>query len=195
MEEKLSAEGEATANSSGKDSGAPESEGEVKIPPLTPFSRHTTKPATPARSAFHPDVPSRSLNIPGITSRSSGDTNERKQLQPKHLTVGRDIHLKGGEISDCEHLTLDGSVEDTVLTDAKLLEITEVGVFKGSAVVDEAVVAGRFEGELTARKRLTVCESGSISGSVSYGSIVIEPGGKVSGDMQTLVPDDTGRLL
>ncbi|MBC8239134.1 MAG: polymer-forming cytoskeletal protein [Alphaproteobacteria bacterium] len=99
--------------------------------------------------------------------------------------MGRDINLKGGEITSCKRLTLDGQIEGAVLTGAQILEVSPLGFFKGKAEVDEAVIAGRFEGELTARKRLIVRESGSISGKVNYGTIVIEPGGQISGEMQS----------
>jgi len=152
-------------------------------PPLQPFSR-STPPAS--RGAFHPDVPGRAVSIPGIPAKPNNDAHGATSIDPQHLLMGRNINLKGGQITACKHLTLDGQIEDAVLTGAQVLEVSPLGTFKGKAEVDEAIIAGRFEGELTARKRLIVRESGSISGKVSYGTIVIEPGGQISGEMQSL---------
>jgi len=150
-------------------------------PPLQPFSRSSPPPS---RGAFHPDVPARTMSIPGIPAKPNNEDGGTV-IEPQHLLMGRDINLKGGQISSCKHLTLDGQVEDAVLTGAQILEVSPLGTFKGKAEVDEAIIAGRFEGELTARKRLVVRESGSITGKVRYGTIVIEPGGQISGEMQS----------
>lgn len=153
-------------------------------PPLKPFSR-ASQPSS--RGGFHPDVPGRSPSIPGLPAKPvvQGEADDRVVIEPQHLLMGREIHLKGGKITSCKRLTLDGQMEDATLSGAQILEVSPVGVFKGKAEVDEAVIAGHFEGELTARKRLVVRESGSITGKVSYGSIIIEPGGQISGEMQS----------
>lgn len=150
-------------------------------PTLQPFSRSGTPSS---RGAFHPDVPARSMSIPGIPARPSNEGGGAV-IEPQHLLMGRDIVLNGGKISSCKHLTLDGQVDGAELKGAQVLEVSPLGTFKGKAEVDEAIIAGHFEGELTARKRLIVRESGSITGKVSYGSIVIEPGGQISGEMQS----------
>lgn len=151
-------------------------------PPLQPFSRSSPPPS---RGTFHPDVPAaRAASIPGVPAKPISD-DSFVVIEPQHLLMGRDINLKGGEITSCKRLTLDGQIEGAVLTGAQILEVSPLGFFKGKAEVDEAVIAGRFEGELTARKRLIVRESGSISGKVNYGTIVIEPGGQISGEMQS----------
>ncbi|NQV45693.1 MAG: polymer-forming cytoskeletal protein [Rhodospirillales bacterium] len=151
-------------------------------PALQPFAP-ATQPSS--RNSFHPDIPARAVSIPGMPVKSTNNAVGVPPIEPQHLLMGRDIHLKGGEISSCKRLTLDGQIEDAVLTGAQILEVSTLGTFKGKAEVDEAVIAGRFEGELTARKRLIVRESGSISGKVCYGTVVIEPGGQISGEMQS----------
>jgi len=172
--------------------GASRTSGETTPPPLKPFSHST--PAQ-SRSAFHPDVPahqsgalsstpSNMLNSPYAIS--SNDSQPAPKAFEKQLTIGSDVCLKGGEISSCEYLVLDGSLEDTSLIDARHLEITAVGRFMGTAVVENAEIAGHFKGDLTVRQRLTLKEGGEISGTVRYGSIVIEPGGTIRGDMRSI---------
>mgnify|MGYP003974778619 CR=1 FL=1 len=119
-------------------------------------------------------------------SPTGGSAQSSASIDPNRLVIGREVKIKGGKITSCDRLTLEGEFEDVNLSKAQLLEVAPVGVFKGKAEVDEAVIGGRFEGDLTAHNRLTIKDGGSISGIVRYGSIVIEPGGSISGEMQTL---------
>src|SRR5215470_3929255 len=50
------------------------------------------------------------------------------------LTVGPNIKLKGVEITDCDTLVVEGSVEATM--DSRVIQISERGAFKGSAEID-----------------------------------------------------------
>ena len=43
---------------------------------------------------------------------------------------------------------------------------------------------GQFEGELVVSKRLLIRATGHVSGTITYGEIEIERGGRVSGVMQ-----------
>jgi cytoskeletal protein CcmA (bactofilin family) len=70
------------------------------------------------------------------------------------------------------------------LINCRALAITESGLFKGSTSIEEAEVRGRFEGDLTVRKRLLIRSTGRVSGTVRYGQIEIESGGQISGDIQ-----------
>jgi cytoskeletal protein CcmA (bactofilin family) len=64
------------------------------------------------------------------------------------------------------------------------MEIAETGLFKGNASIEQAEVRGRFEGELVVRKRLLIRATGHVSGTITYGEIEIERGGKVAGLIQ-----------
>ena len=153
-------------------------------PPLKPFSKkgsHT--PARPTASApQRPEVPRRVTDIPGPTRRL--DRPRPVEAESKTLIVGREIRLSG-QITSCDRLVVEGHVEVS-LSDARLIEVAPSGYFKGSAQADEADISGSFEGELVANERLTVRSTGRISGSIRYGRIVIESGGEITGDMQTL---------
>lgn len=157
---------------------------DMSAPPLKPFSKRGTHqpPKPPSKSTFHPDVPRRTVDIPGAPRRV--ERPRPGDAESKRLTVGRDICLSG-EITSCDKLIVEGRVEAT-LTDARAIEVTATGLFKGAAQVEEADISGRYEGELIAHDRLIVRAGGLISGSVRYGRIIIESGGQVSGDMQAL---------
>lgn len=159
---------------------------EISAPPLKPFSRKGSHaPAKPpTSSSFHPDVARRAVpDIPGIPPRRL-DRQVATDADSKRLVIGRDICLSG-EITSCDRLVVEGQVE-AVLPNARVIEVAPTGFFKGSADVEEADVSGRFEGELIVRDRLIVRAGGRIRGAIRYGRIVIESGGQISGDMQTL---------
>lgn len=104
-------------------------------------------------------------------------------IAPRTLFVGKGISLSG-EINSCDRLVIDGNVQAN-LENCKHMTVSETGLFDGNALIDDAEVYGRFEGELTVRNRLAIRATGHVSGSVSYRQIEIEVGGKISGSIQT----------
>jgi cytoskeletal protein CcmA (bactofilin family) len=98
------------------------------------------------------------------------------------LTVGPNIKLKGVEITDCDTLVVEGSVEATM--DSRVIQISERGAFKGSAEIDVAEIRGVFEGNLTVRQKLVIYSTGKVTGKVRYGKVVIEEGGQLSGEIE-----------
>jgi cytoskeletal protein CcmA (bactofilin family) len=92
--------------------------------------------------------------------------------------------LKGVEITDCDTLVVEGRVEAAM--DSRVIRIAEQGVFAGTVGIDVAEIHGRFEGELTARKQLVIHATGKVSGKIRYGTISVEEGGELSGDVATL---------
>jgi cytoskeletal protein CcmA (bactofilin family) len=98
------------------------------------------------------------------------------------LTVGPNIKLKGVEITDCDTLVVEGSVEATM--DSRVIQISERGSFKGSAEIDVAEIRGLFDGNLTVRQKLVIYSTGKVTGKVRYGKVVIEEGGQLSGEIE-----------
>lgn len=98
------------------------------------------------------------------------------------LTVGPNIKLKGVEITDCDTLVVEGSVEATM--DSRVIQISERGSFKGSAEIDIAEIRGQFDGNLTVRQKLVIYATGKVTGKVRYGKIVIEEGGQLTGEVE-----------
>lgn len=100
------------------------------------------------------------------------------------LVVGPNIRLTGSEITDCDTVIVEGRVEATV--DGRVMQIAETGTFTGSVAIDMAEIRGQFQGELTVRRRLTVCGTGKVAGKIRYGALVVEEGGELSGDIASL---------
>lgn len=113
---------------------------------------------------------------PGAAPSSSDAPTESKKL-----IVGREIVLSG-QITSCDRLVVEGRVEAS-LTETRAIEIAETGHFKGSAEIESAEIAGRYEGTLTVRERLFIRSTGKVNGKVTYGQIEIEPGGEIAGEV------------
>jgi len=118
------------------------------------------------------------------TTPSQPESHEEGQSAGSRLIVGPDVKLKGAEILDCDTLVVEGRVEATM--DSRVIRIAENGSFAGTVGIDVAEVRGRFDGELTARSQLIIHATGRVSGKIRYGKILIEEGGELSGDVQSL---------
>ena len=103
----------------------------------------------------------------------------------KRLTVGNGISLKG-EISNCDALVVEGQVE-AKLSDSRLVSVSPTGVLKGTVEVEEAIIAGQFEGTLVVRDVLTIKNSGQVRGEVRYGALQVEAGGVLAGTVDFAV--------
>jgi cytoskeletal protein CcmA (bactofilin family) len=132
----------------------------------------------PAQQTEQPQ-PERSITAsrPVVSTPSEESTGSK-------LIVGPDIKLKGVEITDCDTLVVEGRVEASM--DSRVVQIAQNGVFTGKATMDVAEIWGTFEGQLTVRKQLVIYSTGRVSGQIRYGTIRIEEGGELSGDVSTL---------
>jgi cytoskeletal protein CcmA (bactofilin family) len=100
------------------------------------------------------------------------------------LIVGPDVKLKGAEILDCDTLVVEGRVEATM--DSRVIRIADKGAFSGKVSIDVAEIHGTFEGELTARSQLIIHATGKVSGKIRYGKLLINEGGELCGDINSL---------
>ena len=163
------------------------------------------KDADPIRPAGAGDNPADGTLRSPMELRSTGPTENaapRPTLAPplrdmkpaavaeesgKRLIVGQGISMSG-EITACDRLVVDGSVQVT-LNQTRAIEITEAGRFtNGKAEVEEAEISGVYEGDLTVRNRLLIRSTGQVKGTVSYGEIEIERGGRISGTISMIEP-------
>ncbi len=159
------------------------------------FNKRDNEPTanrTPAAGAYpsagagysSPQPATAGTPAPGVGSASnaSGVPGTQPKESASKLTVGPNIKLKGVEITDCDTLVVEGTVEATM--DSRLMQIAEQGAFKGSAEIDIAEIHGSFDGNLTVRQRLVIHSTGRVTGKIRYGKIVIEEGGQLSGEIQ-----------
>ena len=155
-------------------------EGETNRPIDIPGSpaglQRPMQPARPMPGAF-----------PGSYSPASSAGNYAvpgAKVEGRRLVVGEGISLSG-EIEACDVLIVEGTIE-AALKGAKTLDIAETGVFYGTVQIEEATIAGRFEGDLTVNGRLTIKATGSITGSVAYKELAVEAGAVLDGKVVPL---------
>jgi cytoskeletal protein CcmA (bactofilin family) len=108
------------------------------------------------------------------------------EVDRRTLIIGEGISLSG-EVTSCDRLIVEGTIE-AKLEKCQHVIIAETGVFNGNASTENADVRGRFQGELVVLKRLLIRAGGHVSGTITYGEIEIESGGKISGAIEEAGP-------
>lgn len=145
---------------------------------------HSSRPPIPAR-AREPLV-QRPLpkGIVAIAQTQQAQTETASENAPQGtLIVGRDIQVKG-QIDECQTLIVEGRVEASLR--AKRLEVRRGGTFLGAAEVEQAVVAGTFDGTLHVAEELRIGANGRAQGEIFYGRIAIDTGGVIAGTVGTV---------
>src|SRR5207244_13500757 len=99
---------------------------------------------------------------------------------------GKEVALSG-EVTPGDRLIVEGTIE-AKLEKCQHVIIAETGVFNGHASTENADVRGRFQGELVVRKRLLIRTGGHVSGTITYGEVEIESGGKITGLIEEAAP-------
>lgn len=156
---------------------------------LAPASRPTGTPVAPA--AANPSPPAAAPanadkdKAPPAAAKPAADAGG---ATGSRLIVGPDVKLKSAEILDCDTLVVEGRVEATM--DSRVIRIAEEGVYSGKVSIDVAEIHGQFEGELTVRQQLMIHATGRVSGKIRYGKMLIEEGGRISGEVRSLAEEE-----
>jgi cytoskeletal protein CcmA (bactofilin family) len=141
----------------------------------SPASSRVPDQPRPGAEPVHAPIPPRQPTEAQTGSRDDG-------VDRRTLIVGREISFTG-DVTSCDRLIVEGSIE-VKLQNCQNIIITETGLFRGDGSTENADVYGRVEGGLVVRKRLLIRASGHVSGTITYGEIEIEAGGKISGTIQ-----------
>jgi cytoskeletal protein CcmA (bactofilin family) len=88
-------------------------------------------------------------------------------------------------VTDAERLVVEGTVESQMIQAAEL-SITSTGVFRGEVQVEDAEIAGLFDGTITVRGSLVIRATGKLKGTVRYRKLSVEEGGTMMGSMEML---------
>lgn len=156
-------------------SGSERSEGSAAASAMSrsrPLSQRTPS-STTYGSGGYPG--SSSYKVPAAARSPEGD---------RTLTIGAGITMSG-EIESCDYLLVEGTVE-AALKGARVLDIAGSGTFYGTVEIDEATIAGRFEGDLTVHGRLTVKSTGAVTGTIAYKEFEVESGAVIDGKIMQL---------
>lgn len=122
------------------------------------------------------DIPRRPVPASPMEPRPAARRDDDSKL-----LVGDGITLKG-EVTNCAELIVEGAVDARV--EATRFEVSRTGEFSGECDVQEADIAGQFDGVLNCRGKLIVRGTGSLKGTLRYGDVEIEAGGRIAGEIQ-----------
>ena len=145
------------------------------VPTMTPAPKPSAVPAAPSVSGPRPAP---------IATAPARPVGRIEPSERRTLVVGRGISLQG-TVADAERLVVEGTVESQMIHAAELF-VAGSGVFKGEVEVEDAEIAGAFDGTITARGSLIIRTTGKISGTARCRKLSVEEGGQVSGKMDML---------
>lgn len=149
--------------------------------PTTP----PTGPTPPSVSAIPPrPTPVGVPGAPSLAPAPAAAAPRAAAAERRTLVVGRGISLQG-TVTEAERLVVEGTVESQMIQAAEL-SIGHSGVFKGEVQVEDAEIAGTFDGTLTARGALILRSTGRLLGVARYGRLQVEEGGQISGKMEKI---------
>lgn len=151
----------------------------VSTAPTPPAGPMAPKPNSPpaAAGAARPAAP--------VGATAPRPTNPRPEtVERRTLVVGKGISLQG-TVTEAEKLIIEGTMESQLLQ-AQELVITHSGVFKGEVQVEDAEIAGVFDGTLTVNGSLTIRSTGRVIGVARSRRLSVEDGGQLSGKMDMI---------
>ncbi len=99
----------------------------------------------------------------------------------KRLTSKMERNLIGeetsliGDITSKGDFRIDGTIEGTIKTEGRVI-VGKNGVIKGNVFCSDADIEGTFSGELDAKSLLILKSTATVSGKVSIGKLMVEPG-------------------
>ena len=163
---------------------------DLAVPPFRPATKEAPmslppKPTQPPAGMGMPPRPGAAATAASM-GLAGGAVTSRPTPAPERRTmvVGKGISLQG-TVTDAELLVVEGTVESTMMHAAEL-QISHSGVFKGEVEVEDAEIAGTFDGTLTARGNLIVRATGKVLGVARCRRLSVEEGGQLSGRMEML---------
>ena len=97
------------------------------------------------------------------------------------LIIGEGATIKG-EIVEENEITVQGNIDGDI--QCKDLIIGKTGSIKGKIKADTLYVEGSIEGEIHVKELLKLMSSSYVSGKITYGSLQINEGGKLVGEIE-----------
>ena len=105
----------------------------------------------------------------------------KKIKENSTLIIGEGATIKG-EIIEENEITVHGNIDGDI--QCKNLIIGKTGSIKGKIKADTLHVEGSIEGEISIKNLLKLLSSSYVSGKVSYGSLQINEGGILVGEIE-----------
>jgi len=161
---------------------------DLAVPPFRPAASQEAamnlppKPSQPPAGMAMPPRPP--VNAGAPLAARPGPAPAPAVSDRRTLVVGKGISLQG-TVTDAERLVVEGTIESQMLHASELF-ISGSGVFKGEVEVEDAEIAGIFDGTLTARGNLVIRSTGQVLGVARCRRLQVEEGGQLSGRMEML---------
>ncbi|MEM6318384.1 MAG: polymer-forming cytoskeletal protein [Bacteroidota bacterium] len=118
-----------------------------------------------------------SSNLPSSNAPRSGSLN----TLVKGTSIKGDIHAE----SD---IRVDGKIEGTLDCGAKVI-IGPTGVVEGEIKCVNAVIEGRFDGNLMVQETLSLKETAIINGDAAYDKLIVQQGAVINAAIKRNTPD------
>jgi cytoskeletal protein CcmA (bactofilin family) len=99
------------------------------------------------------------------------------------MDLGKSLVIKG-ELSASEDLTLYGQMEGRIAVPDHTISIGPHANIRASISAKAVVIMGAVTGNVTARDRIEIQASGSVSGDIAAPRLVVAEGGRLSGKVE-----------
>ena len=163
---------------------------DLAVPPFRPTAATPANaPAAPVASGAAPKpgaapaAPPRP-GAPPMAGAPARGPSRTEAGERRTLVVGKGISLQG-TVTEAEKLIIEGTMESQLLQ-AQELVISHSGVFKGEVQVEDAEIAGVFDGTLTVNGSLIIRATGRVIGVARSRRLSVEDGGQLSGKMEMI---------
>jgi cytoskeletal protein CcmA (bactofilin family) len=152
------------------------------VPPAASAAAAPAKPTITASPTTRPSAP--------VAGRPTGraEAGEKRVLQ-----LGKGISIQGS-VTEAERIVIEGTMESQLLQ-CQELAISHSGVFKGEVQVEDADIAGVFDGTLTATGSLTIRATGRVLGVARSRRLSVEEGGQLTGRMEMITENPTSASM
>jgi cytoskeletal protein CcmA (bactofilin family) len=156
---------------------------DLAVPPFRPAAAvvppAASAAATPAKPTIAPSPAARPTTPTAGRPTGRAEAGEKRVLQ-----LGKGISIQGS-VTEAERIVIDGTMESQLLQ-CQELAISHSGVFKGEVQVEDADIAGVFDGTLTATGSLTIRATGRVLGVARSRRLSVEDGGQLTGRMEMI---------
>ncbi len=124
-------------------------------------------------------------------SRSAFETVSRPSSESGLVNIGPSIVIKG-ELSGDEDLTIEGRVEGKIELKSHNLTIGPKGKITAALYANAVTIKGEVNGNVFARERVEISESGRLNGDITSPRIVIADGAHFRGAVDMSKDKDSG---
>jgi cytoskeletal protein CcmA (bactofilin family) len=156
---------------------------DLAVPPFRPAAAVVPPVASAAASPAKPTIAPSPAARPS-TPTAGRPTGRAEAGEKRVLQLGKGISIQGS-VTEAERIVIEGTMENQLLQCQELAN-SHSGVFKGEAQVEDADIAGVFDGTLNATGSLIIRATGRVLGVARSRRLSVEDGGQLTGRMEMI---------